>query len=135
MKTLNIFFNSSDFCDNPIADVVVRSMDTFCNPSENEKKFRRDCKEKNIRTKVVKRGSGCKHCTGPYTYRWIETDSPMYILCLEQGESVDVFFYSEDDQTKFLDELAMKIPFKIINTFHPDWYYGMKELYEVKIMP
>lgn len=112
MKTINIYFNSS------------------------EKNFMRNCKKKKIPTKTIKRGSGCKHCTGPYTYRWIETDSPnydMYILYLKQGVSVDVFFYSEDDRTRFLEELAKKMQFKIISNFHPDWYYKMENLYGVEI--
>lgn len=112
MKTINIYFNSS------------------------EENFMRDCKEKKIPTRIVKRGSGCKHCTGPYTYRWIETDSPnydMYILYLKQGEDVDIFFYSEDDRTEFLEELAEKMQFKVINTSYPDCYYKMEFLYGVKI--
>ncbi len=112
MKTINIYFNSS------------------------EKNFMRDCKKKKIPTKTIKRGSGCKDCTGPYTYRWIETDSPnydMYILYLKQWVSVDVFFYSEDDRTRFLEELAKKMQFKIISNFHPDWYYKMENLYGVEI--
>lgn len=114
MKTINIYFNSS------------------------EENFMRDCKEKKIRTKIVKQGLGCKHCTGPYTYRWIETDSPnydMYILYLKQGVSVDVFFYSEDDRTKFLEELAKKMKFKVTSTFHPDKYYKMRNLYGVEMIP
>lgn len=112
MKTINLFFNSS------------------------WESFKSECKKQQIHTKTIKNGSGCKHCTGPYTYRWIETDSPnydMYILYLKQGLSVDVFFYSEDDRTRFLGELAEKMQFKVISNFHPDWYYKMENLYGVEI--
>lgn len=112
MKTINIYFNSS------------------------EKNFMKDCKEKKITTKTVKQGEGCKRCTGPYKYRWIETDRPnydMYILYLKQGISVDVFFYSEDDRKRFLEELAEKIQFKEISNFHSAWYYKMENLYGVEI--
>ena len=110
MKTVNIFFNSF------------------------EKDFRRDCKKKKIHTKIVKRGSGCRHCTGPYTYRWIETSEPnydMYISYLEHWGSVGVYFYSEDDRTKFIEELSKKVQFKVMSTFHLNYYHEMENLYGV----
>lgn len=110
MKTVNIYFNSS------------------------EKDFRRDCKKKKIYTKIIKCGSGFKHCTGPYTYRWIETSEPnydMYISYLEHWASVEVFFYTEDDRTKFIEELSKKVQFKVISTFNPSCYYKMENLYGV----
>ena len=110
MKTVDIYFNSS------------------------EKDFRRDCKKKKIHTKIVKRGSGVKHCTGAYTYRWIETSEPnydMYISYLEHWASVEVFFYTEDDRTKFIEELSKKVKFKVMGTSNPDLYYKMENLYGV----
>ncbi len=108
MKTINIYFNSS------------------------EKDFVNDCKKKKISVKTIKRGSGCRRCTGPFTYRWIETsiaNYDMYISYLEQGESVDVFFYSEDDRTRFLEELAEKMQFEVVNKVNPELYYKMTNLY------
>lgn len=112
MKTINLFFNSS------------------------YKDFKRKCKEQQIHTKTIKYGSGCKHCTGPYTYRWIETQKPyyeFYVSAVKKGFSVSVFFYNEEDRTKFLEELAEKMQFEVISTFHPYCYYEMKWLYGVEI--
>lgn len=112
MKTINLFFNSS------------------------WKDFERECKEQKIHTKTIKSGSGCKHCTGPYTYRWLETQEPdyeFYVSTLKKGFSIDVFFYNEDDRTKFLEELAEKMQFEVISTYHPNWYYKMENLYGVEI--
>lgn len=112
MKTINLFFSSS------------------------WRKFKSECKKRKIRAKTIKRGSGRNHCTGSYTYRWIETDSPnydMYISHLKQRESLDVFFYSEDDRTKFIEELTEKMQFEVIKTFHPNSYYKMESLYGIEI--
>ena len=112
MKTINLFFNSS------------------------WKDFKQQCRNRKIPTKTIKRGSVCKHCTGPYKYRWLETPEPdyeFYISALKKGFSINVFFYNEDDRTKFLEELAEKMQFEVISTFHPNWYYQMENLYGVEI--
>ena len=112
MKTINLFFNSS------------------------WKKFKRECKEQKIHTKTIKWGLGWNHCTGLYTYRWIETNEAnyeFYVSALETGKSIDVFFYNEDDRMTFLEKLAEKMQFKVLSNFHPDWYYKMKNLYGVEI--
>lgn len=112
MKTINLFFNSS------------------------WKDFKRACKEQKIHTKTIKWGLGCNHCTGSYAYRWIETSKPnysFYASALKRGFSIDVFFSNEDDRTKFLEELALKMQFEVVSTFNPGCYYKMKNLYGVKI--
>lgn len=112
MKTVDIYFNSS------------------------EKNFRRDCKEKQIHTKVVKRGSGCKHCTGPYTYHWIECSEPnygMYIQYMEEDKTIYVYFYTENDRTEFLEVFAKKVQFEVVSLYNPSLYYKMENLYGVEL--
>lgn len=112
MKTVDIYFNSS------------------------EKNFRRDCKERQIHTKVVKRGSGCKRCTGPYTYRWIECSEPnydMYIQYMEEDKTIYVYFYTEKDRTQFLEEFAKKAQFEVMGLYNPKLYYKMENLYGVEL--
>lgn len=112
MKTINLFFGSS------------------------WKDFKKQCRKQKIPTKTIKRGSGFNHCTGTYKYRWIETQRPYYgwyVSALKKGILIKVFFYNEDDRTKFLEELAGKMQFEVISTFKLNWYYQMENLYGVEI--
>lgn len=101
------------------------------------KSFINSCKKNKIPAKVVKTGSGRKHCVGEYKYRWIETSTPNFVACKEHLQNYNqlvVYFYTKEDMDEFVEEFRKIIKWSHSYTVYYGYYYGISSVYELKII-